>query len=615
MRFPVMGVLACAAFLVACSGNDEVCDDGQDNDGNGQIDCADAACPVGTACAPHGLVCAAGLTCTACSGNGGPVETKETSCTDGADNDCDGLADCADPDCPRDGCAGGSTGSAVLGSLRVASIQHRVLGARSSGYQEQSWIVFEALDTAGRPYPAGLTVRFTHTSQGGSFLGLAPEWGPGSPPPSIALAQTDGQGRASVLLNSGRRFALLSVYADATAGSTTVAAVAEGIAVVGAKPNGAHLGLDCRPWNVPALTEHDCMVSKYAGPGSTVDCTVTFADRHGIVVGVPTLAAFWSEAGAVGHPVLSPAYDPDAAPEAQLGVGRAVGYLSVLGQPLPWDVDPLQLENGAWEHSLQVGVDGAPDFGCGPRVANPRDGLVTVIAMVAGEEGFVDRNGDGERNPDEPFVDIGEPFVDANDNGEYDVGEPFLDVNENGRYDGPNGTWDAETVLWTETRIVYTGQPAFGAVGGQNVYSRIYDEGAPPLPTLPATEFGGDRSYEVYFADENFNPLSGLTEYTAATAVANANAKLPFVPGSAEPLGAAFRLLYCDDAGANCAYGPAASACTTNPCHVVPDVTGFSYGTSLRLGVDCTRAGSDEAFVTATLRGVSSSLSVKGVCP
>jgi hypothetical protein len=236
---------------------------------------------------------------------------------------------------------------------------------------------------------------------------------------------------------------------------------------------------------------------------------------------------------------------------------------------------------------------------------------------VAGEEGFVDRNGDGQFNPDEPFIDIGEPFVDANDDGIWEPPEPFQDLNEDGVWTGPNGVWDADTVLWTQTRIVYTGQPAFLQSGGQELYSRLYDQGQPPFATPPAAPFNGNRVYGVYFADENFNPLSALAKYDAGTYFGNASAKVPLAPepGGAEPLGAFFRLLYCDQNDANCAYGPAPSACTSNVCHVVPELLGFGYGTYFDLVVKCSQAGPDTAFVTATVNGVLSSLSVNGVCP
>jgi parallel beta-helix repeat protein len=62
----------------ACPGGDpEICDDGIDNDGDGDIDCADNDCTNDPAC------------------GGGCVPVPEI-CDDGIDNDCDGKADCAD---------------------------------------------------------------------------------------------------------------------------------------------------------------------------------------------------------------------------------------------------------------------------------------------------------------------------------------------------------------------------------------------------------------------------------------------------------------------------------------------------------------------------------------
>jgi len=57
----------------------EECSNGIDDNGNGLIDGADAACAV---CVPTSR-----------------VEKKKRACTDGADNDCNGLVDCADPSC------------------------------------------------------------------------------------------------------------------------------------------------------------------------------------------------------------------------------------------------------------------------------------------------------------------------------------------------------------------------------------------------------------------------------------------------------------------------------------------------------------------------------------
>src|SRR5690606_31024341 len=70
------GVGYCAADM---AGEDTVsCTDGFDNDGDGIIDCLDSDC-IGDA---------------ACIG-----ESDDTTCSDGMDNDNDGRVDCADSDC------------------------------------------------------------------------------------------------------------------------------------------------------------------------------------------------------------------------------------------------------------------------------------------------------------------------------------------------------------------------------------------------------------------------------------------------------------------------------------------------------------------------------------
>lgn len=68
--------------------NNEVCDDGVDNDGDGLADCADDVCAGQTG--QDGSICEPG---------------REQSCSDGGDNDGDGKVDCSDEDCDQiDGC-------------------------------------------------------------------------------------------------------------------------------------------------------------------------------------------------------------------------------------------------------------------------------------------------------------------------------------------------------------------------------------------------------------------------------------------------------------------------------------------------------------------------------
>jgi len=91
------------------------CADGMDNDCNGLADCADPQCAPDPACAPAGCgdgVCAtpAGENPCTCLSDCGPQMAGEAElpqgCADGIDNDCDGQTDCADLDPFPVGCSG-----------------------------------------------------------------------------------------------------------------------------------------------------------------------------------------------------------------------------------------------------------------------------------------------------------------------------------------------------------------------------------------------------------------------------------------------------------------------------------------------------------------------------
>jgi hypothetical protein len=69
------GPFSLMATFFALTANETNCTDGVDNDGDGLKDCCDDDCSLDAVC------------------------LAETNCTDGVDNDCDGFADCNDSDC------------------------------------------------------------------------------------------------------------------------------------------------------------------------------------------------------------------------------------------------------------------------------------------------------------------------------------------------------------------------------------------------------------------------------------------------------------------------------------------------------------------------------------
>ena len=100
--------MVCSGSSCVCSGNggttqtnESTCGDNHDNDCDGQTDCADGDCN-GDSCGANGMVCSGGA--CVCSGNGGATQLAESTCNDGHDNDCDGQTDCADGQCDLDPC-------------------------------------------------------------------------------------------------------------------------------------------------------------------------------------------------------------------------------------------------------------------------------------------------------------------------------------------------------------------------------------------------------------------------------------------------------------------------------------------------------------------------------
>lgn len=67
----------------------------------------------------------------------------------------------------------------------------------------------------------------------------------------------------------------------------------------------------------------------------------------------------------------------------------------------------------------------------------PADGRITVLATVAGEESFIDANGNNLYDDGEVFGDLAEAWRDDNDNGTYDLdlGEYFVDLDGNGTHE------------------------------------------------------------------------------------------------------------------------------------------------------------------------------------
>jgi hypothetical protein len=366
---------------------------------------------------------------------------------------------------PKDEGGGGTVRDSAIEAGIPASIAHLstlcgttacgIMGIKNSGFQELANVAFVVKDAVGKPAP-GVTVTFELETppSGTDFL-------TGTMGAQTVDVVTDAMGIASARVESGVTLGVFTVVATV---NPTIQAKSPAIGVRGVTPANRGFKIQCDLKNLAAYVD-----SLPPRPLKT-NCQVTLIDRFNNPVGKGTTINLKVEAGAIASSVQS---TPFNAAGANPDEGKAAVEFNTVGTFPPVNVTPL-----AGEAS---GASG-----------NQRDGLVTVLAYVAGEEAFDDNNSNGKWDAGENFIDQGEPFVDANDNNQWDPGEFYADVAPtNGMYDAPNGVWDKQTTIWTTTYILYSGDMKNALASPTPIDVQIGDVG---------------KQMSIGFADDRFNP-------------------------------------------------------------------------------------------------------------
>ncbi len=282
---------------------------------------------------------------------------------------------------------------------------------------------------------------------------------------------TDTAGIATVRLYSARTPGAAVITADFYNDETGESATAT-INVTFGEPNASSLPIasnfqmNCDFVNVGGLISPK--------PDVWIPCQISARNRNGNVIPPESMTmTFQAEAGE-----LSSGLDYYG--------NFAVTYKVRGGNALPADVSPLS---------------GEPSRACGGLTCNPRDGLVTLMAVTRGAESFTDRNGNNAYDDGEPFDDLPEPFLDVNDNGSYDNEEWFFDANGDGQWTAANGRYDDDTMISAVFKIVWSGKPEENETASWITYS-------PASTTLPD---GGTLTVNVRLVDKNLNPVAAFT--------------------------------------------------------------------------------------------------------
>jgi adhesin/invasin len=347
------------------------------------------------------------------------------------------------------------------GSLEFVSASPTVIGVRGSALSQKSTLIFRVRDVNGNPVADATPVTFTLISGVGGGETLQP----------TQVGTTAGL--ASTVLTSGTVSGPVRVQASVTVGAVTLTSTSTNVSIAGGAPSGAHLGVAPAFRNIAGLVTQGiiCPVTALAG------------DRFGNPVPVGTAVSFATNGGVVTAQGLTDA------------LGNTVGVELKTGAPTP-----------------HVGT--VTDF------ADPRTGMVTVIAVTQGEETFIDANGNGlfdgpqEFDPRDPELDAPEPFIDhinlcngapfpspcpadplhppaLSGNNQFDPTDRFellIDANHNGTWDRPNGVWDAHKAIFTTTTVLFSGPTqllvgvlqADGTCSGNPAGFRVPDGGSSP---------------------------------------------------------------------------------------------------------------------------------------
>lgn len=430
----------------------------------------------------------------------------------------------------------------TIGSIQFVSADPNIIGVKSAGQNVTSTVTFAVKTTTGSNAPDGTRVRFTMTGpNGGEYIG-DPDATPAEHEASIF------EGIASIIVNSGNvagPIRIIATVLDASGNPTAVTTGTAAVSIGGGFPSARHFSMATSLVNLPGLNWY----------GREATLTVYVADRFGNYNVMPaTTVSFYIEAGGVD------------ASNVTDSVGMTTSIVRTQG-PEPVDVAPAPWEQLDSYVAIPNGFTEQVTY-------NFRDGWVRVMAVTRGEEKFIDLNGNGLYDSPEPFDDLSEPFVDANNdgvyssvtetfadsnnNGKYDRGEPFtdtngngvrdeaefyIDTNQNGQHDAPNALWDSDTNIWTSMDLVFSGTPIIdfsiprydvcastyepyfdnngtGTWEAGELYSDVNQNGTwDNISSAPACQ-----DFTLYIHDLNMNCITGSSTVTITTTAGNLSA-------------------------------------------------------------------------------------------
>ena len=269
--------------------------------------------------------------------------------------------------------------SSIATNIQFVSTTPQLIYLKGSVGPTQAQVVFKAVDSAGNPLQ-NKKLRFTlsNANTGVSLDTL------GNVTP-IDLP-TDSLGQVSLAVFSGTvptSLNLIATLLDSANAPTSVFSNSNLLTVAVGRPNQKSISLSVEKFSIEG----------WGRDGTTTQVTLSMADRQGNPVPPGTQVNFVAESGVMLPPVC------------------------FVAPPIPATVSSPAIPTSSCTVTFSTS---------GTR---PASGKVSILAYVAGEEVFVDANGNNIYDIGEDFSDLGRAYRDdsgtsiSGPNGSYDLGE------------------------------------------------------------------------------------------------------------------------------------------------------------------------------------------------
>jgi hypothetical protein len=354
--------------------------------------------------------------------------------------------------------------AASIGSIQFVSASPNTIGLKGTGLGETSTVVFKVVDSTGGARPNAAVTFSLNTTVGGMSI-------------SPATATSGADGTVQTVVSAGTVHT--SVRVTATISTPALSTQSSVLTVTTGLPasRAFSLAVGAPTYGTGPSTYACPNIEAYQTDLIPVAITTQLADRYNNPAPDGTAVSFTTDGGHIVGSCQTPLQNP--------GDGACkVTWTSANPRPQLTDDTPQLLAAGR----------------------------VKILATAIGEESFTDVNASGFWQTGDPFDDLGEPYRDDNENGQYDLGEHFLDYNQDGKRDAGTGSFVGITCSGTSAGS--TCSTSTLAIGVSSLIIMSTGNAQISATTSGQVTHGATSAIAFNVQDLNGNPMAAGTTVT-----------------------------------------------------------------------------------------------------